>query len=351
MSDIQDLIIQTATQVFEDHCTTETLRLAEGGVWPAELWAVLEQTGLPLASLPETVGGSGGSLSDALAVLRIAGQFAVPLPLAETYLASWILAASGVALPSGPLTVAFTRGDTAAFQFRRRASTWKMTGIASRVSWARHARQLVALGQSEDGPCLALLAPGRGTISPDQNLAGEPRDTISFADVEVTEVVPLAVTPDWIWSRAALTRSVLMVGALEGMLQRTVRYASERVQFGRPISRFQAIQQQLALLAGEVAASRTSVEAAALIAEQEDEATAAIAIAKIRVGEAAGQAAAIAHQVHGAMGYTYEYPLHFLTKRLWTWRDESGSESEWARWLGQHIAAQGAEALWPFLTT
>lgn len=280
MNDIRDLIIQTATQVFEDHCTTETLRLAEEGVWSTELWAVLEQTGLTLASLPETVGGAGGSLSDALAVLRIAGQFAVPLPLAETYLASWILAASGMTLPSGPLTVAFTRGDTAAFQFRRRASTWKITGTASRVSWARHAHQLVALGQNEDGPCLTLLTPGRGSISPCQNLAGEPRDTISFADVEVTEVVPLAVTPDWIWSRAALTRSVLMVGALEGMLQRTVRYASERVQFGRPISRFQAIQQQLALLAGEVAASRTSVEAAALIVEQEDEATAAIAMPK-----------------------------------------------------------------------
>lgn len=86
-------------------------------------------------------------------------------------------------------------------------------------------------------------------------------------------------------------------------------------------------------------------------AAEQGEATAAIAAAKIRVGEASGQATAIAHQVHGAMGYTYEYPLHFLSKRLWAWRDEFGSESEWARKLGQMVATQGTEALWPFLAS
>lgn len=349
MTDIQDLVIQTATQLFEDHCTSETLRLAEEGIWPAALWAVLEQTELTLASLPETVGGAGGSLRDALAVLRVSGQFAVPLPLAETYLAGWLLSSAGRVVPSGPLTVAFNRTGTAV-HFRRRGNTWTVTGTVPRVSWACHARQIVAFGQNEDGLCLALLAPDRATVSPGRNLAGEPRDAVSFADVEVTEVVPVSLTADRVWNRAALMRSVLMAGALEGILQRTVRYADERVQFGRPISRFQTIQQQLALLAGEVASARTSVEAAALAAEQGDEATAAIAAAKIRVGEAAGQATAIAHQVHGAMGYTYEYPLHFLTRRLWAWRDEFGSESEWAVWLGRHIATQGAEALWPFLS-
>jgi alkylation response protein AidB-like acyl-CoA dehydrogenase len=140
-----------------------------------------------------------------------------------------------------------------------------------------------------------------------------------------------------------------MVGALEAISQRTIRYASERIQFGRSLNQFQAIQQQLAMMVAEVMAARISMEAAMTEAEGES-ATAAIAVAKIRVGEAVGQATAIAHQVHGAMGYTYEYPLHFLTKRLWAWRDESGSESEWACWLGQQVATAGADALWPFLT-
>jgi alkylation response protein AidB-like acyl-CoA dehydrogenase len=234
--------------------------------------------------------------------------------------------------------------------FQRKASQWTITGTVLQVGWARHAQQMVVLGQGEDSSYLALVKPDCATINPGRNLAGEPRDTVTFTNVEVAELVPATVTPDWVWKRAALARAVLMTGALEKLLQLSVRYTGERVQFGQPLNRLQAVQQQLAVLAGEVAAARVAIEAAILAAEQ-GEATAAIAAAKIRVGEAAGLATAIAHQVHGAMGYTYEYPLHFLTKRLWAWRDEFGSESEWARKLGHHIAAPGAEALWPFLAS
>jgi acyl-CoA dehydrogenase len=349
MSDTQDLIIQTAGKLFEDHCTPETLRLAEQGHWPGTLWELVEQTGLNRVSLPEKVEGAGGDLSDALAVLRITGRFAVPLPLAETYLAGWLLAASGRALPTGPHTVAFSQSGTEVC-FHRRASRWVLSGTVSHVGWARHAQQILVLGRADDRLFLTLVKPEQVTISPAQNLAGEPRDMLTFTDVEVAEVIPAAVTLDWAWNRAALTRAALMTGALEGILRLSVHYTGERVQFGHPLNHFQAVQQQLALLAGEVAAARVAVEATALAAEQ-GEATAAVAASKIRVGEAAGQAAAIAHQVHGAMGYTHEYPLHFLTKRLWAWRDEFGSESQWAERLGYQIATQGAGALWPFLTT
>jgi acyl-CoA dehydrogenase len=349
MSDIQDLIIQTATKLFADHCDHKTLQLAEQGIWPDGFWTVLQETGLTQASLPESIGGAGGSLSDAFTVLRIAGQFAVPLPIAETYLACWMLAAAGVSLPEGPLTVVFPHVG-AAMHFQRRDYQWSLTGCASQVGWARHARQIVVLGQDGENSYLALARPDWAVIHPGRNLAGEPRDMVTFANVAISEVIPTTITPDWVWHRAALTRAMLMTGALEKLLQLSVRYTGERVQFGQPLSRLQAVQQQLAQLAGEVAAARIACEAAVCAAEQGD-ATNAIAAAKIRVGEAAGQATAIAHQVHGAMGYTYEYPLHFLTKRLWAWRDEFGSENEWARQLGHYIAAQGAEALWPFLAS
>ena len=82
-----------------------------------------------------------------------------------------------------------------------------------------------------------------------------------------------------------------------------------------------------------------------------NETTAAeVAIAKIRVGEAAGNGAAIAHQVHGAMGFTYEHSLHQATRRLWSWREEFGNEAHWADRLGHMVAARGADALWPFVT-
>ena len=349
MSDIQDLIIQTATKIFEDHCDHKTLQLAEQGTWPDKFWSVLEENGLTQASIPEALGGAGGSLSDAFTVLRIAGQFAVPLPIAETYLAGWLLASAGISLPEGPLAVAFPHGGTE-MHFHKRDGQWLLTGTSSQVGWVRYAQQIVVLGQGEEGSYLALVKPDRATIHPGHNLAGEPRDVLTFTSVEVEQVIPTTITPDWVWNRAALTRAVLMTGALEKLLQLSVRYTGERVQFGQSLSRLQAVQQQLALLAGEVAAARIASEAAVFAAEQ-GEAIAAIAAAKIRVGEAVGQATAIAHQVHGAMGYTYEYPLHFLTKRLWAWRDEFGSESVWARKLGLYIAAQGAESLWPFLAS
>ena len=75
-----------------------------------------------------------------------------------------------------------------------------------------------------------------------------------------------------------------------------------------------------------------------------------MAIAKLRVGDAAGTGAAIAHQVHGAMGFTYEHTLHHSTRRLWGWREEFGNETLWAERLGRMVAAAGADALWPFVT-
>jgi acyl-CoA dehydrogenase len=133
-----------------------------------------------------------------------------------------------------------------------------------------------------------------------------------------------------------------------------VQFALDRVQFGRPIAKFQAVQHNLASLAGEVAAAGAAADAAAeAIAGHglgSALVTAEIAIAKLRVGEAAGTGAAIAHQVHGAMGFTYEHSLHHATRRLWAWREEFGNETHWATQLGHMVAEVGADALWPFIT-
>jgi alkylation response protein AidB-like acyl-CoA dehydrogenase len=76
----------------------------------------------------------------------------------------------------------------------------------------------------------------------------------------------------------------------------------------------------------------------------------ALAAAKIRAGEAAGAVAEIAHQVHGAIGFTEEHSLHYLTRRLWSWRDEFGHEGFWAAELGRRVAEAGPDQLWPLIT-
>ena len=154
--------------------------------------------------------------------------------------------------------------------------------------------------------------------------------------------LPNAISAELVRGFGALLRAAQMAGAMEAALDLSTRYANDRVQFGRPIGKFQAIQQQLALLAEEAAAALVAVESAA-ISRRRGAASAefALAAAKIRAGEAAGKVAEIAHQVHGAIGFTEEHSLHYLTRRLWSWRDEFGDEAYWAALLGRRIAAAG----------
>jgi alkylation response protein AidB-like acyl-CoA dehydrogenase len=105
------------------------------------------------------------------------------------------------------------------------------------------------------------------------------------------------------------------------------------------------VQQSLALLAGEVQAARAALD---LVAREPSRAH--VAGAKLRAGDAAGAATEIAHQVHGAIGYTDEHELHRFTTRIWSWRDEWGSEEEWAIDLGRLACAEGPDELWPGLT-
>ena len=143
--------------------------------------------------------------------------------------------------------------------------------------------------------------------------------------------------------------------ALEWLLEQSVQYANDRVQFGKPIGRYQAIQQQLALLAGDVAASRVAAIVAATDAPSSSrpasaQAVFSAAVAKARVGESATRGTSIAHQVHGAIGFTHEHQLHFATRRLWAWREEFGSDAWWAERLGQAAIQSAAAGFWPALT-
>ena len=151
----------------------------------------------------------------------------------------------------------------------------------------------------------------------------------------------------------AAIRAMQMAGALQSILDRSVAYAKERVAFERPIGGFQAVQHNLARLAGEtavaLAAAGSAADAIATEPSFNDAVFLEVASAKIRIGEAGETGAAIAHQVHGAIGFSREHVLHRYTQRLLAWRDDFGSESAWAARLGERVAAAGADALWPML--
>ena len=351
MNPTRTLLADTCARLFTDQVTPALIESAEKGAWPAALWRILEENGLTLPQIPETRGGAGGAWGDAHVVLAACGRFAVPLPVAETMIGAWLLSESGLDVPLGPLTVAPVR-PADRLSLTRAGAGWVLDGVAGRVPWGAAAGHVVVAADSDDGPMIALVARGSAKVEPDVNLALEPRDTLAWSGARVRTAAHLGagLPADALSSAGALARSAQMAGGLEYLLSQSVKYVTERVQFGRPLASFQAIQHQLALLAGHTAAAGIAAQKG-FAAMDAGDAGFEIACAKIRTGEAAGLGAGIAHQCHGAIGFTYEHSLHFVTRRLWSWRAEFGAEVHWAAALGREVAARGADALWPYLTS
>ncbi len=354
MSETTDsIVVDTTKRIFRDLCDPQTVNAAKDTTWKSSLWGALEENGLTLTWIPEDRGGVGASMTDGFDVIRVAGQYGEPVALSETLLAGWLLARSGQNVEAnGPMTVAPMRYDeTIGYD------GVTLTGTARSVSYASDVEHIAVFAQVKDGNVIAMVAPSDCQVTERRTDMGGDRYDVTFDGVTPRHIYDL---PKWLtrdtynWLGAAV-RSSQMTGALETVLAISTQYAQERVAFGRTISKFQAVQHNLAELGGEVAAALAASGSAADTVDKESDNHAAlfleIASAKIRVGEAATKGSAIAHQVHGAIGYTGEHILQRFTRRMWGWRDDFGNESEWAVALGQVVAREGADQLWPKLAT
>ena len=341
------IVAETAARIFADFGDPQAIIHAKDGAWKQPLWKALSESGLTLAWVPEQQGGAGADIADGFAILSVAGRYAVGVPLAETLLAGWLLSRAGLAAPAGAMTVAPARpNDRITLN-----PDGTLRGRARGVPFAKDAGHIAVLA----GSSVALVEAATCRISDGLSLAGEPSNTVTFDGVRPTQIAPAPERFDQtaLMLMGCAVRSVETAGALEAILDLTVRYANERVTFERPIAKFQAVQHALARLAGEVAAALTaSGSAADAIAHAEsfdDGVFLEAASAKIRSAEAAQEGAAIAHQMHGAIGFTNEHVLHRYTLRMLSWRDDFGSESHWAVALGNRIAARGSDEFWPLI--
>lgn len=352
MSEIDTIIVDTTTRILQDLCDPQTVNNAPDEKWKAPLWSALEESGLTLTWVPDTLGGAGAGLVDGFEVLRVSGNFAVPVPLAETLLAGWLLAQAGLPAPPGAMSVAPVRTEDRIAL----GADGSLSGAAQGVPFAREAEHFAVLARRGETPVIALVERGGCHIAEGRSIADDSKDTVTF---DGAVPVTVADAPDGLDEGALLmmgaaARASQMAGALEAILEISVQYSKDRVAFERPISKFQAVQHNLARLAGETAAAvavaSSAADAIARAHGFDDHVFLEVASAKIRAGEAAGEGAAIGHQVHGAIGFTLEHILHRYSRRLWSWRDDFGSESVWAVKLGNAIAANGADELWPTLT-
>jgi acyl-CoA dehydrogenase len=343
MSEQRQLLADSTARLFETHADAAALSQTHG--WQQAFWDEVAALGIVDILVPEASGGSGADWDDACAVLHASGKWQVPLPLAEAMLARKLIADAGLSTPRTAISLTpYSDGVLS-----RNGSDWQFSGALRGVPWGRDVAHVVFATSFEGAAHVVILNRADARVSTGANLAGEPRDDLRFDAARVSAAAATSREAQHLLDYAALARTAQIAGTLESALERSVTYALERKQFGRPISQFQAVQQQLALFGAETAAAACAARAAARAASTGD-ASFEIAAAKLRANQAIGAGTATAHQVHGAIGFTWEYALRHATQRLWSWRTEYGNDSYWSKRLGEAVIARGAGNFWSDLT-
>lgn len=327
--DMQDLIAESVRSLLADLATAETIRRAETlRAHDANLWGRFVDSGFDLALVPEESGGSGLSLSEVAAIPRACGYFAAPGPLFESLVARGLAAVAGKSLPDGPIALGL-------------AADCHGRIAAHAVTWGASSDYVLLLGSEAGIPKATLFRTLDAQCSPYAGLSPSGETDMIWQGINalLSWELPEGAEPLSIYAGLACIQAA---GAMERVLDTSIRYVQERSQFGRPLSGFQAIQQQLAQMAEDVFAARM---ASAWLCDSTSAipSMAAVPAAKVVTSEAASKVCAIAHAVHGAMGITQEYELQLFTKRLLRWRVIGGSESYWSERVGNQLLEAGSD--------
>jgi len=305
----------------------------------ADLWRRLDELGLVRLTGSEQTGGSGAGWYEAAELLAAGARHGVRIPLAEhDLLACWLLEANG------------TPGDGAV----RTVCLLDDQGVANAVPWATGADRIVVVSQAGGAYRAADVGVDALGITAGSNMIGEPRDTV-VADPATLPGVPVAAALiAQLRLKSALVRSIQVCAALDRILELSIEHVSSRIQFGRPLSKFQAIQNLVADIAANAALARAATETA-LTAAVAGEWSAPhldflVAVARSCAGHAASVVVRNAHQVHGAIGTTREHRLHEFTRAALAWRSEFGSVQYWDDQVTGAVLQAGSDGLWSLIT-
>lgn len=352
----RDLLVDAARRLLDDLCTPALLRALDRVHRPqgqdaglgqaAPLWAALCEAGLDQACAAPAEGGSGLGWRDVAGLVALCGRYGAPVPLAETLAAHALARLAGCALPAGGASLGVAIAPDGAGGDDAAVGRGEVRIVADGVAFAGAVRRVLVSLPEAGGAVHRLLvlpvdAAGAQTAV---NPAGELRTRLTWEGVrpEAIGVLPAGVS---VLLAGAAVRSAQIAGACAAVVDMATRYAGDRVQFGRAIGKFQAIQHQLAIggewasmaaMGAQLALSDAGVH---LDAER-------VASAKQVAGTAVERCAAAAHAVHGAIGVTAEYDLQLHTRRMQAWAREFGSSLYWGRVLGDALLAADSPRSW-----
>ncbi|MDO8704672.1 MAG: acyl-CoA dehydrogenase [Sulfuricaulis sp.] len=321
---MDDLFSDAVRQLLGNQCTPAVVRQIEAGASPAALWRHIEEAGFADALVPEDRGGAGLSLTEVYPVLELCGSHAVAVPLAETVLARAALASAGIAIPKGSIAIAQGRASEDG------------SLVCACVQGARVTDWVLV-----DTGAQGVLLPAAQAV---QTRSGFVLDAgLSWTAGAVAAATTLPDAPEAQLLLACLNAAQL-AGAMQAVFNRTLQYANDRNQFGRPIGKFQAIQHQLSVMAEQAFASRMAAQIGCRSATGRPDRL-RVAVAKARTSEAVVEVAALSHSIHGAIGFTAEFDLQLFTRRLHAWRLAGGSESYWHSVVGAMLVDHPGLAL------
>ncbi len=327
---MDDLLKDSLERLLQDLCTPTTIKQIEANGDASSLWESLDESGFADILVAEESGGAGLTWPEAYTLFSLCGKYSVPAPLATTAVARSILVKQGIDSIKGPVTLSIgakKQNDGSILSYSTPfglVSDWVIANL--------------------EGEC--FLLPINKANKTSTGVYGSLQahlawDNLPSEAIKLESVIALREVGATIWT-------AMMSGAMSQIMSMVLVHANDRVQFGKSIGKFQAIQQQISVLSESVQASAIATQMACNFPPSKTN-TLLIAAAKARVSELAPQVNSIGHAVHGAMGITEEFHLHYLTRRLNEWRMDFGSEGYWQELIGVTYLASPSPGALDFL--
>ena len=349
LSEVQQMLKSSAQELLSQECPLTLVRAMEEDPrgYTDELWRQIVGVGWTGLVFPEKYGGTGGSFLDLMVLLEEMGRALVPSPFFSTVVlggmtvldsgtdaqkldilpricAGQLIMTLALTEPSatyepwGIETVAESQGDNYVIRgtklFVADAQEAGLILVAARTSTGTDPAQGITL--------FLVPADSQGlSISPLNTISSDQQFEVTLDGVRVPAASALgAVDKGWpvvqrALQRAVTGKSVEMLGGADAVVEMTVEYVKQRTQFGRPIGSFQAVQHHCADMATDVEGSRNIVYQAAWRVSEGGPSEREVSMAKAWVSGAYQRVCAMAHQCHGAIGFTKEHDLQLYTRR------------------------------------